>query len=225
MIDITFLGHSGWMMKKDSFTILIDPFLEGNPVAVHKPSDVKADYILITHAHGDHLGDAIPVAERTGAVIISNFEITQYCEKLGAKVHGMHIGGAHQFPFGKVKLTPAWHGSSFPDGAYGGTPAGFLILIDGKTIYHSGDTGVFMDMQLIGEMHPIDLALLPIGDNFTMGIDDAVKAVSLLRPKTVVPMHYNTFDAITADPKIFFGKVNQVGVKAQILKPGDQIQL
>lgn len=225
MIDLIFLGHSGWIIKKDTLTLLIDPFLEGNPVARHKVSTVPADYILITHAHGDHLGDAIPIAKRTGAIVVSNFEIAQYCEKVGAKTHGMHIGGTHTFPFGKVKLTPAWHGSSFPDGSYGGTPAGFLIFIDGKTIYHSGDTGVFMDMQLISEMHPIDLALLPIGDNFTMGIDDAVKAVSLLRPKMVIPMHYNTFEVITTDPEVFVSKVNGLGVKAQILKPGDRIQL
>lgn len=225
MFDLTFLGHSGWMIKKDPFTILIDPFIGGNPAAVHKVQDIKADFILITHAHGDHLGDAIPTAKRTEATIISNFEIAQYCENLGAKNHGMHIGGSHEFSFGKLKLTPAWHGSSFPDGTYGGTPAGLLIFIDGKIVYHSGDTGLFMDMQLIGEMYPLDLALLPIGDNYTMGIDDAVRAVSLLRPKMVIPMHYNTFDAISADPEIFVGRLSKLGVKAQVLKPGDKISL
>lgn len=225
MIHLTFLGHSGWMIQRGRFTILIDPFLEGNPVTKHKTSDIKADFIIVTHAHGDHLGDAIPIAKRTGAVIISNFEITQYCEKHGATTHGMHIGGSHEFAFGKVKLTPAWHGSSFPDGTYGGTPAGCLIMMDGKTIYHSGDTGLFMDMQLIGEMNPVDLALLPIGDNYTMGIDDAVKAVSFLKPKMVVPMHYNTFDVIKADPNDFIKRIELLGVKAKALSPGETVQL
>ncbi|MBL7993941.1 metal-dependent hydrolase [bacterium] len=225
MIQLTFLGHSGWLIQKDAYHLLIDPFLESNPAAKNRASDVKADFIIVTHAHGDHLGDAIPIARRTGAIIISNFEITQFCEKHGAKTHGMHIGGSHEFPFGKIKLTPAWHGSSFPDGTYGGTPAGCLITMDGKTIYHAGDTGLFMDMQLIGEMNPIDLALLPIGDNFTMGIPDAVKAVSLLKPKMVIPMHYNTFDIIKADPEDFISKIKQPGVTAQVVNPGQSVQL
>jgi L-ascorbate metabolism protein UlaG (beta-lactamase superfamily) len=213
------------MIEKDQFTILIDPFLEGNPVAKHKAGDMKADFIFLTHAHGDHLGDAIPIAKRNGAVIVSNFEISQYCEKNGAKVHAMHIGGSHTFDFGKVKLTPAWHGSSFPDGTYGGTPAGLLFNIDGKTIYHAGDTGLFGDMKLIGEIAPIDLALLPIGDNFTMGIDDAAKAVSLLKPKIAVPMHYNTFDVIKADPEEFIKKIQALGFQGQRLQPAQDIIL
>ncbi len=225
MIRLTFLGHSGWMIEKDQVTILIDPFLAGNPVAKHKASELRADYICLTHAHGDHLGDALPIAKRTGSIIVSNFEIAQYCEKQGAKVHAMHIGGAHSFAFGKVKLTPAWHGSSFPDGTYGGTPAGLLFTLDGKTIYHAGDTGLFGDMKLIGESHTIDLALLPIGDNFTMGIDDAVKAASLIKPKMVIPMHFNTFDAIKADPEEFLHKMKQIGLHVQLLEPGQSITM
>lgn len=225
MVELTFLGHSGWLIGKDTTRILIDPFLDGNTVAVHKASEIDADYIIVTHAHGDHLGDAIPIAKRTGAVVISNYEIAEYCAKQGTQSHGMHIGGSHRFSFGVIKLTPAWHGSSFPDGTYGGTPAGCLLMMDGKTIYHSGDTGLFMDMQLIGEMHPIDLALLPIGDNFTMGITDAVKAVTMLKPKAVIPMHYNTFDVIQADPENFVSQVHSLGVRAQVLKPGESLKI
>ncbi|KAA0238183.1 MAG: metal-dependent hydrolase, partial [Chlorobiota bacterium] len=174
---------------------------------------------------GDHLGDALPIAKRTGSIIVSNFEIAQYCEKQGAKVHAMHIGGAHSFAFGKVKLTPAWHGSSFPDGTYGGTPAGLLFTLDGKTIYHAGDTGLFGDMKLIGESHTIDLALLPIGDNFTMGITDAVKAVEFVSPKFAVPIHYNTFPVIIADPNEFKKLCESKGHQVKVLKFGEEIEL
>jgi L-ascorbate metabolism protein UlaG (beta-lactamase superfamily) len=225
MAKLIFLGHSCWQITTDKTVILIDPFINGNPQSPVKESDVSADYLIVTHAHGDHLGDSIPIAKRSNGTIIANYEIAVHCGKQGAKVHPMHIGGSHVFPFGKVKLTPAWHGSSFPDGSYGGTPAGCLITVEGKTIYHSGDTGLFMDMQLIGEMNPIDVALIPIGDNFTMGIDDAVKAVSLLKPKKVIPMHYNTFDMILSDPALFREKVKSMNVDIHILKPGESISL
>lgn len=225
MAQLTFLGHSCWKITAGKTVILIDPFINGNPQSPVKVEDVKADYLIVTHAHGDHLGDAIPIAKRSGGTIISNYEIAMYCGKQGAAVHPMHIGGAHAFPFGRVKLTPAWHGSSFPDGSYGGTPAGCLVTVEGKTVYHTGDTGLFMDMQLIGEMNPIDVALIPIGDNFTMGIDDAVKAVSLLKPKKVIPMHYNTFDMIKSDPTAFSDRIQQLGTAVQVLKPGEATEL
>ena len=137
--------------------------------------------------------------------------------------HPMHIGGSKEFPFGKVKLTQAFHGSSFPDGSYGGMPTGVLITIQNKTIYHSGDTGLFGDMKLIGESIPIDIALIPIGDNFTMGVDDAVKAVEFLRPKMAIPMHYNTFDIINVDPDEFVSRVKKTGVEAKVLDYGSSI--
>lgn len=224
MGTLTYLSHSGWMIKNDSFTVLIDPFLEGNPVAKIKPSEIKADYLIVSHAHGDHLGDAIPMAKSSGGTIISNFEIAKYCENQGAKTHAMHIGGAHEFPFGRVKLTPAWHGSSFPDRTYGGTPAGCLITIGKKTIYHAGDTGLFLDMKLIGAMNRIDIALLPIGDNFTMGIDDAVKAVQFLKPKLTIPMHFNTFEEIRTSPEEFVRKVKKLKMKAQIIEIDGSIE-
>ncbi len=220
MSKLTYLSHSAWLVEADGVTIAIDPFLEGNPMAPVKPGDVKADYIIVTHAHGDHLGDAIPIAKQSDGTIISNFEIANYCGNQGAKAHPMHIGGARKFPFGSVKLTPAWHGSSFPDGSYGGTPAGVLLTIGGKTIYHTGDTGLFMDMQLIGERHPVDIFLVNIGDNFTMGIDDAVKAVEFVKPKLTIPMHYKTFDVIDVDPQEFLDKVKQKGFEAKLLEIG-----
>jgi len=168
--------------------------------------------------------DAIPIAKASGGTIISNFEIVNYCTEHGAQAHPMHIGGAHEFPFGRVKLTPAWHGSSFPDGSYGGTPTGCLLTIDGKTIYHTGDTGLFMDMQLIGEMDTIDVMLVNIGDNFTMGIDDAVKAVEFVKPKLVIPMHYKTFDVIDVDPQEFADKVKAKGFEAKVINFGAALE-
>lgn len=217
MLKLTYLSHSAWLIKNDSYTIAVDPFLEGNPLAPVKSTDIKADFVVVTHAHGDHLGDSVPIAKANNGVIITNFEIANYCTEQGVTAHPLHIGGGHDFPFGRVKLVPAWHGSSFPDGSYGGTPAGALITIDGKTIYHSGDTGIFLDMQLIGEMNPVDIFLVNIGDNFTMGIDDAVKAVEFVKPKLAIPMHYNTFEVINAEPDEFVKKVKDKGFDALTL--------
>jgi L-ascorbate metabolism protein UlaG (beta-lactamase superfamily) len=221
MLKLTYLSHSAWLIETGQFTIVIDPFLKGNPRAKVKPEDIKPDYVIVTHAHGDHLGDAIPMAKASKGTIISNFEIANYCAGHGANAHPLHIGGSRQFPFGRVKLTPAWHGSSFPDGAYGGTPAGCLVTVEGKTVYHTGDTGLFMDMQLIGEMNPVDVFLVSIGDNFTMGIDDAVKAVELVRPKVTIPMHYQTFDVINVNPAEFAQKANAKGFQVKILQVGE----
>lgn len=225
MAKLTYLSHSSWLIENSNFTVAIDPFLEGNPTAPLKAADIKANFIIVTHAHGDHLGDSIPIAKANDGTIITNFEIANYCQEKGAQAHPMHIGGAHQFPFGRVKLTPAWHGSSFPDGSYGGTPAGCLVTIDGKTIYHTGDTGLFLDMKLIGEMDHIDVMLVNIGDNFTMGIDDAVKAVEFVNPDLVIPMHYKTFDIIETDPQEFADKVKAKGFNARILEYGTGIEL
>ena len=224
MGKLTYLSHSALLIESGQHTIAIDPFLEGNPMAKIKPADIKADYIIVTHAHGDHLGDSIPIAKASNGTIISNFEIINYVTAQGAKGHPMHIGGAHEFPFGKVKLTPAWHGSSFPDGSYGGTPAGVVLTVEGKNIYHTGDTGLFLDMQLIGEMTPIDIFLVNIGDNFTMGIDDAVKAVEFVKPKLTIPMHYKTFDVIDVDPQEFVDKVKAKGFEVKLMDIGETLE-
>jgi L-ascorbate metabolism protein UlaG (beta-lactamase superfamily) len=223
MAKLTYFSHSAWKIETNEYTILIDPFLDDNPTSPVKSKDVKADFIIVTHAHGDHIGDAIPIAKANNATIISNFEIANWCGEQGVTAHPMHIGGSKEFPFGKVKLTQAFHGSSFPDGSYGGMPTGVLITIQNKTIYHSGDTGLFGDMKLIGESMPIDIALIPIGDNFTMGLDDAVKAVEFLRPKMAIPMHYKTFDVINVDPDVFVSRVKKTGVEAKVLDYGSSI--
>jgi L-ascorbate metabolism protein UlaG (beta-lactamase superfamily) len=226
-IRLTYHGHACFSIEGASKTIWLDPFLTDNPLADIEPDDIKdADYILVSHAHGDHLGDAIPIAQRTGATIISNHEIAVYCQERGGKAHGLHIGGGYQFPCGRVKMTIAHHGSSFADGGYGGNPGGFLFDVDDKRIYFAGDTGLFHDMNLLGEEKTIDLALLPIGDNYTMGPDDALRAVQFLTPVLVVPMHYNTFEVIQQDPHAFAQSVVET-TKADcvVLSPGESLDL
>lgn len=228
MPKIQFLSHSSFLVHAGSKTLLIDPFFTGNPKAKVKPGDVKPDYLLLTHGHGDHLGDGLKIAKDSGATIIAPNELAVYCANQGCKAHPMHLGGGHDFDFGRVKLTIAHHGSAIESGdggwIYTGNPCGFLITSEGKTLYHAGDTGLFLDMKLIGELHPIDLALLPIGDNFTMGVDDAIKAVEFLQPKHVVPMHYDTFDLIKADPKKFAAGAQKHGAKVTIMGIGDTLE-
>ena len=223
MGKLTFLGHSAFHMITADCELLIDPFLTGNPLAKAGPGDFDVSYIILTHAHGDHFGDTLEIADRCKATIISNFEIVSYCQSKGLKGHAMHLGGSFNFPFGRVKLTPAWHGSSFPDGSYGGNPAGVLITTEGKNIYHAGDTALFSDMQLIGEVG-LEIALLPIGDNFTMGISDALRAVELLNPKMSIPIHYNTFGVIEVNPTEFIDGVGRQRRSAQIMPVGGALE-
>ena len=227
MVKVTFIGHSCFLLESDGYKILIDPFITGNPVAKASEGQRKADYILISHGHGDHLGDAIEIAVKYDAMVISNFELCTYCGSQGVeKVHPLHIGGGNKFPFGSVKLTIAHHGSTLGDKLqYGGSPAGFIIRTGGKVIYHAGDTGLFLDMKLIGELDKIDLALVPIGGNFTMDIPDAAKAIEFLKPKKAIPMHYNTFDLIACDPNDFIEKIKQFGVEGIVLKFGESYEL
>lgn len=225
-IEVTWLSHSAFQLETNGTTILIDPFITGNPLSPLKAEEVQADYILVSHGHGDHVGDAVEIARRTGATIVSNFEICNWLGSQGLeKVHPQHIGGGFDYPWGRVKLTIAHHGSQLPDGSYGGAPAGFLLTIEGKNIYHACDTGLFYDMKLIGEAG-IDLAILPIGDNFTMGPDDALRAVQLIEPKQVIPIHYNTFDVIRQDPDAWAARVETATkAKATVLSPGKGIVL
>ncbi len=224
MARLTYFSHAAWKIDTNGNSILIDPFLDDNPTSPVKAAEVKADFIIITHAHGDHIGDSIPIAKRNNSTIISNFEIANWCGEQGVTAHPMHIGGARDFPFGRVKLAQAFHGSSFPDGSYGGMPASVLVTVESKTVFHAGDTGLFGDLKLIGEMNPIDIALIPIGDNFTMGLVDAVKAVELLKPKKAIPMHYNTFDVIDADPNEFVKRINGLGIEAEVMDYGGSIE-
>ncbi|KAA3611287.1 MAG: metal-dependent hydrolase [Calditrichaeota bacterium] len=225
MPKLTFLGHSGWLLESPKASVVIDPFLEGNPLAKHKASDLNADYILISHAHGDHISDVESIAKNCKSTIIANFEIATYYGAKGIETHPLHIGGGNNFPFGRVKLTPAFHGSSFPDGTYGGMPAGILLTIDDKTFYHTGDTGLFSDMQLIGKHNLVDVMMVCIGDNFTMGIDDAVEAVDLVKPRLTVPMHYKTFPMIDVDPEEFASKSFSYGNEVKIMDIGDSFNL
>ena len=225
-MKLRYFSHSAFQVTTDSGTvILIDPFLDGNPTSPVKSDEVRADYIILTHAHGDHLGDTMKIAKEHNATVIAVNELADYSTSNGLNAHNMHIGGGHNFDFGRVKFTIAHHGSLSPDNHFGGEPAGVLITADDKTLYHAGDTGIFLDMKLIGEMNKIDYALLPIGDNFTMGVDDAVKAAEFLQADVSIPMHYNTFPIIEASPNEFKAKVEALGKKSIILEYGQEIVL
>lgn len=225
-MKLKYFGHSAFQITTDSnIRILIDPFLDDNPVSKTKSSEVEAEFIVFTHGHGDHVGDGLKIGKRCNSLFICVNELAEWVKSKGLKAHNMHIGGAHNFDFGKVKFTIAHHGSSTPDNQYTGEPAGVLLTINNKTIYHTGDTGLFYDMKLIGEMNPVDYMLLPIGDNFTMGIDDAVKAVELTNPKVAIPMHYNTFPVITSDPQKFKELVAAKSKKCIVMQFGEEIVL
>ncbi|MFN0055127.1 MAG: metal-dependent hydrolase [Planctomycetales bacterium] len=221
---LTWLGHSVWRIETQGFRVVIDPFFTGNPVATVSADQVAGDFLLISHGHGDHVGDAVSIARRTGALVIANYEITDWLGKQGVKnVHPMNTGGARDFPFGNLKLTIAHHTSMLPDGSNGGNPCGFLLrLNDGRKAYFACDTGLFFDMQLIGD-EGVDLAILPIGDNFTMGPDDALRAVKLLKPGLVIPTHYNTWEVIAQDPDAWATRVqSETAAQAIVLKPGEE---
>nr|3X2X_A Chain A, UPF0173 metal-dependent hydrolase TM_1162 [Thermotoga maritima MSB8]3X2X_B Chain B, UPF0173 metal-dependent hydrolase TM_1162 [Thermotoga maritima MSB8]3X2X_C Chain C, UPF0173 metal-dependent hydrolase TM_1162 [Thermotoga maritima MSB8] len=226
-MKVTFLGHAVVLIEGKK-NIIIDPFISGNPVCPVKLEGLpKIDYILVTAGHGDHLGDAVEIAKKNDATVISNYEICHYLGKKGVKTHAMHIGGSYLFDFGRVKMTPAVHGSGILDGdsmIYGGNPSGFLITIEGKKIYHAGDTGLTREMELLAEEN-VDVAFLPIGGNFVMDVEDAVRAAVMIKPKKVVPMHYGTWELIFADVELFKKKVEEKGVECVILEPGESLEL
>ncbi len=224
---LTWYGHAAFGLQIDAHKILIDPFFSDNPSAAATADAVEADYILVSHGHGDHIGDTVAIARRTGATVISNFEIANWLQAQGIEnVHPQHIGGGYTYPFGYLKLTIAHHGSGLPDGSYGGNPAGFLLTTpDGQKVYFACDTGLFYGMKLIGE-EGIDLAVLPIGDNFTMGPDDALRAVKLIEPKTVIPVHYGTWELIAQDPQAWAQRVEtETHTTCVVIAPGDTYQL
>jgi L-ascorbate metabolism protein UlaG (beta-lactamase superfamily) len=227
-LELTWLGHASWQLKTGQHTLLVDPFLDDSPTAPFKANRATADFILISHGHFDHIADAAKIANRTGATVISNYEITTWL----AKQHGVkntvggNLGGGANLPFGRVKLTLAFHSSSLPDGSNGGNPCGFLLtLTGGPRIYFACDTALFGDMALIGA-GGLDVAVLPIGDLFTMGPGDAVEAVKLLKPKKVIPSHYNTWPPIAQDPQKWAERVRaETQAEPIVIQPGGTVQL
>lgn len=200
-INVRWFGHGTYGLEIGAHRIIVDPFFApDNPVAPVTVDEVEgADFILQTHGHGDHISDTVALAKRTGALVISNFEICNWIGKQGHdRTHGMNIGGGYQFDFGRVEMTLALHSSGLPDGAYGGNPAGFLVKAENKNLYFAGDTAVYSDMQMIGDVG-LDLAVLPIGDNFTMNAQSSLTAIKFLRPKVVIPGHYDTWPIVAQD--------------------------
>lgn len=216
-----FIHHACFMIEKNDTTILFDPFLDGNPEGL-TAKDIKADYIFISHGHFDHLGSAFEIAKNCGATIISTAEICGLAEQAGCKNHGMHLGGTFMFPFGKVRLTLAFHGS----GVAGGHACGFVIDFYGTKVYFAGDTALFSDMQLLQRLDPFDYAVIPIGGNFTMDPKDAAIAAEFLKAKYVIPIHYNTWPPITQDVQAYKADVEaKTASKVLVVKPGETITL
>lgn len=228
-VTFTYMGHSTFTADVDGIKLVIDPFLApNNPVAPVSSDDVDADYILISHGHGDHIMHAAAIAKRTGAQVISNVEICSWLREQGVETsHGMNTGGAYSFPFGRVKMTIAHHSSGLPDGSYGGNPCGLLLHFnDGHDVYFAGDTALTYDMKLIGETGGVDLAMLPIGDYYTMGPDEAIRAAQFVQAKCVIPMHYSTFPEIEQDAHAFANTLREITeIDCAVLSPGEEFTL
>jgi L-ascorbate metabolism protein UlaG (beta-lactamase superfamily) len=226
-VSILYHGHSNLEIHSGAHRIQIDPYYTGNPLADVGPEKVNPTHILLSHAHGDHTGDVVALAKRTGAVVVANYEMVLYLQKQGVpRAHPVNHGGGKDFEFGRATMTLAFHTSSFDDGTYGGEPGGWIVETGGKTIYFAGDTALFGDMRLIGELWKIDLACLPIGDNFTMGPAHAVKAAGMLKAKRVLPIHYNTFPPIQQDAGKFAEALKrETGIEAVVLKAGERAEV
>lgn len=222
MATLKFFGHSCFLLENKEYSLLFDPFLTDNPFQIVKAEEIDCTHIFVSHAHFDHIGDTVAIAKRCGATVISTAEIAGFVGGQGCASHGMHIGGTHEFVFGSVRVTLAFHGA----GIEGGHACGFIVHFDGKTLYFAGDTGIFGDMELLGRLEKIDYALLPIGDNFTMGPSDAALAAKLLGAKNIVPMHYNTWPLIAQDPESYKASVErQTDSHVLILQPGEKLML
>jgi L-ascorbate metabolism protein UlaG (beta-lactamase superfamily) len=226
--SITWFGHNCWSIETAGTTILLDPFLDESPTAPVKSADVRADYILVSHGHFDHIADAAPIAKRTGAVVLANFEVSNWLMRQGVaedKTVSVNPGGSVEQPFGRVKATLAQHSSSLPDGGYGGMAGGYLLTLAGARLYFACDTGLFLDMKMIGS-GGLDLAVLPIGDKFTMGPDDSIDAIKLLNPKRVAPCHYNTWPPIAQDARAWAERVRlHTAAEPIVLEPGGKFTL
>ena len=222
MAKVTWLGHAAFQIEVAGKTVLVDPWLDGNPTSPIKASEIsKADIVYVTHDHGDHLGDAVTICKRTGAAFVSTYELGNYASENGVQnVVGINIGGCVELKGVKLHMVQAFHTSSR------GAPTGVVFEGEGKTVYHAGDTGLFMDMKLIGQLYKLDLALLPIGGYYTMGASEAAEAVKLLKPKAVVPMHYRTFPVLAQSADEFVEKVKKKAakVKVVVLNPGQSFE-
>ncbi|MGX5688241.1 metal-dependent hydrolase [Arcticibacter tournemirensis] len=224
---ITYYGQSCFLLELQGKKVLFDPFITPNELAKDIDADnIQADFILVSHGHSDHAADLISIAGRTGATVVCSFEISEWLNNRGvSNTHPMNLGGQWSFEFGKVKMVFAAHSNSLPDGTYGGTAAGFIIQSDGKTVYYSGDTALMHEMKLTGELYTIDLAFLPIGDNFTMGIDDAVIASKFINCKNIIGMHYDTFGYIKIDKKEALAKFENAGLRLSLIDIGSSVEI
>ncbi|MCG8653436.1 MAG: metal-dependent hydrolase [Pirellulales bacterium] len=227
MTKLTWLSHGSWLIETGDHRILLDPFLEENPAATASPDDLdRIDYLLISHGHFDHVADAASIAKRCGATLVASYEIAQWFGKQHGieSALGMNLGGTAKLPFGQVKMLPALHSNSLPDGTYGGDPAGFLLTIDGQRIYFACDTALFSDMRL--HAHQVDVAVLPIGDLFTMGVEDSITATKMIEPRTVLPAHYNTWPPIAQDAEDWRRRVEaETKSQAVVLAVGESFRL
>ncbi|MFC4598438.1 metal-dependent hydrolase [Cohnella hongkongensis] len=229
-MEIIYHGHSCIQIVTEGRSLLFDPFLRGNPLAVTKPEDVRADYILLTHAHTDHILDAEPIARANDATIVAIFELASYMSgRKNLKAIDMNIGGTVDLGFAKAKMIQAFHSSAIfleeNQVIYGGMPAGFIVEAEGLTLLHAGDTALFSDMKMIGDRHPIDIAFLPIGDHYTMGPDDALQAAAWFGAKLVIPVHYNSFPAIRQDSERFAQRLEAQGQRGYALAPGEKLEV
>ena len=227
-VKVRWLGHASFSIRTGEYDVLVDPFLDESPVAPIKASEIDADFILVTHGHFDHVADVVSIACRTGATVVSNFEICQWVVKRGVaedKTVAMNLGGGVELAFGHVKMTLAHHSSSLPDGSNGGSPAGFLLKLPDARLYFAGDTSLFLDMKLIG-MDSLDLSVLPIGDLFTMGPEDSIEAIKILNPRKVIPCHYDTWPPIEQDTAAWADRVRtHTAAEPCVLEPGGKLSL